>query len=597
MTAMLQNEWLRAEMAGVRANVEGLTAAPLDSSTPNALDMLCEAFGLSAFERKILLLCASTELDGGEMATFGLALRSFREAHWSALSAGAPLRRWRLIEVGPGHALTNSPLRIDERILDFLLGASNFDQRLNVYAEALSAPVAIAPTHRITADRIAGLFIEAADRSEVPAFQLCGEDGAGKRAIAGRVAELLNLTVYSVPAHLVPQAVEDQENFLRLWAREAVLSRTVLYLDCEAETGPAAKRFVRRYRGPMLLATRERQPDLGRALATFDVPKPDTRERLDLWRQVLGEGAALDTAVAQFSLDAEAIQAVSATGSGLWDACRKQARPRLDDLAQRVLVRSHWDDLVLPPAQKQMLRDIGAQVHNRFKVYQEWGFARAGERGLGISALFAGPSGTGKTMAAEVLANELNLDLYRIDLSQVVSKYIGETEKNLRRVFEAAEEGGAVLLFDEADAIFGKRSEVKDSHDRYANLEVSYLLQRMETYGGLAILTTNLKSAIDPAFHRRLRFCVQFSFPDAVQRTEIWKRSFPPHAPTHDLRFPVLARLNLAGGNIRNVVLNAAFLAAEAGEPIGMRHLAAAARGELGKLERPVPEAELGDWQ
>jgi SpoVK/Ycf46/Vps4 family AAA+-type ATPase len=195
------------------------------------------------------------------------------------------------------------------------------------------------------------------------------------------------------------------------------------------------------------------------------------------------------------------------------------------------------------------------------------------------------------------LANELNLDLFRIDLSQVVNKYIGETEKNLRRVFDAAEDGGAILLFDEADALFGKRSEVKDSHDRYANIEVSYLLQRMEVYRGLAILTTNLKSALDTAFLRRLRFVVQFPFPDAAQRVEIWRRVFPAQAPTDSLDFLQLARLPVAGGNIRNMALNAAFVAAEAGEPVRMYHLLLAAKHECQKLERPISESEIGGWR
>jgi len=197
-------------------------------------------------------------------------------------------------------------------------------------------------------------------------------------------------------------------------------------------------------------------------------------------------------------------------------------------------------------------------------------------------------------MAAEVIANDLQLNLYRIDLSAVVSKYIGETEKNLRRVFDAAEESGAILLFDEADALFGKRSEVKDSHDRYANIEVSYLLQRMEAYRGLAILTTNMKQALDPAFLRRIRFVVQFPFPDAPQRTEIWRRIFPQTTPTERLDVSKLARLNIPGGNIRNIALHAAFHAAEAGEPVRMIHLREAAKGEYAKLERPLTEAEVG---
>jgi SpoVK/Ycf46/Vps4 family AAA+-type ATPase len=270
-----------------------------------------------------------------------------------------------------------------------------------------------------------------------------------------------------------------------------------------------------------------------------------------------------------------------------------QARPKLDDLAQRIEPAATWDDLVLPKVGLQVLRDVATQVHHRMTVYQSWGFATKGLRGLGISALFSGASGTGKTMAAEVLASELRMDLYRIDLSAVVSKYIGETEKNLRRVFDAAEEGGAILLFDEADALFGKRSEVKDSHDRYANIEVSYLLQRMEAYRGLAILTTNLKSALDTAFLRRLRFLIDFPFPDARSRAEIWRRIFPRQTPTENLDAAKLAQLNIAGGNIRNIALHAAFLAADAHEPVRMNHLLRAAQSEYAKLEKSLTDAEV----
>jgi SpoVK/Ycf46/Vps4 family AAA+-type ATPase len=244
----------------------------------------------------------------------------------------------------------------------------------------------------------------------------------------------------------------------------------------------------------------------------------------------------------------------------------------------------------------RLLREIAMNVRWRRQVYEQWGFARRSPRGLSISALFFGPSGTGKTMAAEVLARELELDLFRIDLSSVVSKYIGETEKNLRRVFDAAEAGGAVLLFDEADALFGHRSEVRDSHDRYANIEVSYLLQRMEAYRGLAILTSNMKQALDPAFLRRIRFFVQFPFPEEGQRAEIWRRVFPAHTPTEGLSIDTLARLSLAGGSIQNVALAAAFLAADEGVPVRMSHLLSAVRTECQKLERPLTDAEIGGW-
>jgi SpoVK/Ycf46/Vps4 family AAA+-type ATPase len=280
----------------------------------------------------------------------------------------------------------------------------------------------------------------------------------------------------------------------------------------------------------------------------------------------------------------------------LWRACRGVERVRLDGLAQRIEPAARWDDLVLPEAQLSVLRQIAVHVRHRPTVHEGWGFAGKSARGLGISALFAGDSGTGKTMAAEALASELHRDLFRIDLSGVVSKYIGETEKNLARVFDAAEAGGAILLFDEADALFGKRSEVKDSHDRYANLEVSYLLQRMEAYRGLAILTSNQKAALDLAFQRRLRFIVQFPFPDATQREAIWRGIFPAATPTRGLDYPRLAQLHMAGGNIRNVALNAAFFAAERGEPVGMAHLLQAAHAEAAKRERPLTDGETRGW-
>jgi SpoVK/Ycf46/Vps4 family AAA+-type ATPase len=318
----------------------------------------------------------------------------------------------------------------------------------------------------------------------------------------------------------------------------------------------------------------------------------------------------LDALVSQFSLGADAIRAAHAQararftitpeaerGAELWDACRTRSRPRLEDLAERIEPVAGWEDLILPDTQLRALGDVAAHVRGRARVYEDWGFSSKGARGLGISALFAGVSGTGKTMAAEVLAGELRLDLYRIDLSQIVSKYIGETEKNLSRVFNAAEEGGAILLFDEADALFGKRSEVKDSHDRYANIEISYLLQRMESYRGLAILTTNLKPALDAAFVRRLRFVVQFPFPEAAQRAAIWRRVFPADTPTEELDFAKLARLNVAGGHIRNIALNAAFIAASTGEPVRMTHLLRAAQSEYAKLEKPLTEAERGGWR
>jgi SpoVK/Ycf46/Vps4 family AAA+-type ATPase len=280
----------------------------------------------------------------------------------------------------------------------------------------------------------------------------------------------------------------------------------------------------------------------------------------------------------------------------LWQSCRLRAGRSLENLAQPITPCYDWADIVLPDDVQRQLWEIAQQVAQRHRVYENWGFGAKLSRGRGISALFAGPSGTGKTMAAEILARHLALDLYRIDLAGVVSKYIGETEKNLRRVFDAAEESGAVLFFDEADALFGKRSEVKDSHDRYANIEIDYLLQRMEDYRGLAILATNRKSQLDQAFLRRLRFLVDFPAPDTGLRLRIWQRVFPPGVQLDGLDYGLLARLDIPGGNIRNIAVNAAFLAVAAGCPVGMEQMMHAARREYAKIDKLPSEAEFGAY-
>lgn len=605
---------------------------------PPALDTLCAAFALSHFERNMLLLCAGVELDSAfsqlcasaqgdplrAYPTFSLALAALPEPHWSALNPGAPLRHWRLIEVGAGSALTISPLRIDERILHYLTGVRYLDERLAGLVEPLHASCALVPSHKLLAKRLAMTWSNTQDTSALPAIQLCGGEFLTKKTIAASACASLGLNLYVISASAIPHNPGELEAFTRLWDREAILSSSALLVDCdEVDTTDAAReraitQLIERTSGALIVTSRVRRRSQQRPIVTFDAHKPTPDEQRTIWKSMLGKSSSslngeVERVVSQFNLSTHAIHnacnevpgifasddgesSADEPGNELWDICRAQTRPRLDDMAQRIETQAMWDDLVIPSQQQQILREIAIHVRQRYKVYENWGFASKGSRGLGISALFAGASGTGKTMAAEVLANELHLDLYRIDLSQVVSKYIGETEKNLRRVFDAAEDGGAVLLFDEADALFGKRGEVKDSHDRYANIEISYLLQRMEAYRGLAILTTNMKSALDSAFLRRIRFIAQFPFPDTAQRAEIWRCIFPKNTPINGLNIEKLARLNVAGGNIRNIALNAAFLAAEADEPVGMKHLLHAARSEYVKLEKPLTEAEIGGW-
>jgi ATP-dependent 26S proteasome regulatory subunit len=627
---------------------EAVTSAPLmvdqDGSTlpsESALDTLCATFGLSSFERKVLLMCAAVELDSRfpalyaklnedarpALPTFSLALAAFDDAHWSALLPRRALRHWHLVDLLAGDALTTSPLRIDERILHYLTGMHSVDQRVRGLIEPVGSPRVLLPTERAVAQHIVDGVSQGKWSDAWPVFQMSGSEAAARRAIAAKVCEIISLDLYAMSVNTVPRSIAEIDLFIRLWEREAALRPSALLLEYDDarsmdEPGEASlKRFIETLRSPLLVSVAERIKPLDRRVLSYEVPKATPREQIEHWYQALGVAAPLlngkvEGLVSQFHLSAVSIDAVVAEAgmepglptptresvsgdrlaSALWDACRGQSRPRLEGLAQRIEPSACWDDLVLPEKQKQVLAQIVIHVKQRTKVYETWGFVAKGARGLGISALFSGASGTGKTMAAEVLANQLRLDLYRIDLSQVISKYIGETEKNLRRVFDAADDGAAILLFDEADALFGKRSDVKDSHDRYANIEISYLLQRMEAYRGLAILTTNRKEALDTAFLRRIRFAVEFPFPEAAQRAEIWLRIFPPQTPTEGLRIERLARLSAPGGNIHNIAMGAAFLAADAGEPVRMSHLLSAARSEFTKIERPLTDLETAGW-
>ena len=613
--------FLVAEFARLHQRLGGQPGVepPPPIAPPAAIDALAAMFDLSRFERELLLLCAAVEMESAiaercaeasgvarsGAPTFGLAIATLAEPHWSALAPSSPLRRYRLIELEPGRGVTTAPLRIDERILHYIAGVNAIDSRL-------------APSLRKTpvADLMGAEHRELAESLEAPApgeragvLHLCGDDPSGQEAVAALIAERAGRTLYGMRIEDAPSSAAELDLFVQLWTREAALLTACLLLQWEGERPPpTARQLAERAPGPLFIASRE-PLRLHRRLERHEVSRPGPAGQKRLWSAALGHSPTtpameIDAAAQQFRLSAEAIAAIGARLAGpqqrspgaLWRACRSSATPRMSHLAERIAPNAGWDDLVLPPLQLHLLRQLAGQTRRRMTVYEDWGFAAKDKRGLGASALFFGSSGTGKTLAAEVLAADLGLDLYRIDLSSVVSKYIGETEKNLREVFDAAEGGGALLLFDEADALFGKRSEVKDSHDRYANIEVGYLLQRMESFRGLAILTTNMKSSLDKAFERRLRFTVEFPFPGASQREAIWARAFPAQTPTRNLRFDQLARLNVAGGAIRNIALNAAFLAADSGGPVEMAHLLQATRIEALKMERPLSEAEIRGW-
>jgi len=608
--------------------------AAANSDPPPALVLLAQRFGLTAFERDTLLLCAAPEFDPAiaplvaaahdpssrGAPTFALALQAFADLDgraWDALSPHRPLRYMRLVEINqPGATpLTASALRADERIVNYLKGLNALDERLAALLAPVDASTLVAASQQATVEEILRHLRLSTSDAGVLIVQLLGADVRSKLAVAHQVCRAIDRHLYRLSLDALPAGRLEIEQLARLWQREAVLLPVALYIDAEQLDAPSSelaafRALLARDLGLVFIGRREAAGRVIDDSLDIEVGKPSGAEQHAAWLQALHGALPADDAQAtarllagQFDLDLEQIRqagsqaAAPAPGTNaadtVWNACRALTQPGLDQLAQRIVPKATWSELVLADESMRLLRQIAAQVRERYRVYEEWGYARRMTRGLGINALFAGESGTGKTMAAEVIAGELKLNLYRIDLSAVVSKYIGETEKNLRKLFDAAEQGGAILFFDEADALFGKRSEVKDSHDRYANIEINYLLQRMESFSGLAILATNMKSALDQAFMRRLRFIVNFQFPGPGERKLIWQSALAPDVPREALDFERLARFSLSGGNVSSIALNASFAAAQRSAPVTTALLLSEVRSELRKLGKPINDAEF----
>ncbi|MFF7546896.1 ATP-binding protein [Streptomyces canus] len=627
LTAEIRRVLARVDAHAARVT-EGSGRAPGTELAPGPgaapLDALTACFSLTPFERDLVLLTAAQELEPTTAArcaaacgdperafpTFSLALAALAEPHWSALTPIAPLRRWRIVELDDAAGLTTTRLRLDERILHFLLGSPYLDARLHGQLRRTPVPEALTPSYDLAVNRLAEGWTNGA------LVEVTGGDLRSRADLGAAAAARSGLGLYSMSAEDVPTDPAERDRLSRLWQREAILLPAALLVEAgelDRDQRAATEAFLAGAAVPVVVSSEDPLRSERSYGARVSVPRLDDEEQLGLWAGAFEEidldAGELRSLVAQFQLPPHVVRSAAATvrrrlphedeldaAQLAWRAGLDEARIGMDELGRRIEPQAGWDDLVLHERQTSVLREIVAHVRQRATVHQEWGFGATLRRGLGVTAMFAGGSGTGKTLAAEVMAKELGLDLFVIDLSQVVSKYIGETEKNLRRVFDAAERGGALLLFDEADALFGKRSEVKDSHDRYANLEVSYLLMRMEAYRGLAVLTTNMKNALDTAFLRRIRFVVDFPFPAEDERADIWRRVLPPQAPVKDIDPSLLAQLTVAGGSIRNIALSGAFLAAEEGDRLQMRHMLAAARTEYLKLERSLTPTEVRGW-
>jgi hypothetical protein len=628
--------------------IRRLSQRMTDADAPPALDHLARIFSLTEFERSALLLAAAPSLDesfgrllayaqddtGSTHATPQLAISLLTKDDDTAVHArdsfmpSARLRRLRLLNLElapPATTVLAAPLRIDERLVDYIRGVNVCDLRV----AALLRPVVVtpvAPQYAALAETLASWSAGSASSGRWPLVNVTDSAGRGLEEIARALAGRLGLRVVALDVGRFANEPEDARiDIARLLDREAALMRYAYFVSVPTP-GPVAsmlaettKRLADQISALVIVGSEDKWL-ANREMISVAAPRLDARGQAELWRQSLGAdgdrmNGTVEKLVQQFDFGSREIHRAvltthrnaelrssngkrSYTAGELWDAACDEAGWRIDDLARRVRPGHAWDDLVFPPSVLAQLEEVAAQVKHRAQVYDTWGFGARLSRGRSTSACFAGPSGCGKSAVAEAMAHHLKVALYRIDLAGVVSKYIGETEKNLRRIFDAAEQSGAILFFDEADALFGKRTEVKDSHDRYANIEVNYLLQRMEDYRGLAILATNRKTAMDRAFLRRLRFLIEFPFPDVDSRRKIWRKVFPPEASVGSLDYEQLAQMDISGGNIKNIAVNAAFLAAAdgGGSPIAMRHILLAAEREYAKIDKSIGAPELAPF-
>ena len=594
------------------------------------LDRVRVAFNLSESEARVLAVLAVLEIGAGARraaarllddpstsATIGLienlVYRPSRQRSSAAeeLASDGRLFAFQLAELGDARLpWLARPVRAAPRILELAMGRLRLDLDVARYATLIDDPPAgeelVIDAH--TRSLICEAVHHQREQLGLAAIPIVvGPGGSGRASLALAAAHAEGLRVLLVHARDLPRDPERLVKALQAAGREALLFDAMLLVrDLDALAGdternvpdllPLAASSIAAHTGPLAVtASRMVWPSSNiRPVLVAELGVPGEAERVILWERVLGSTAnqLATEAAARYRITAGVIGRATATARARAEA--RDAELELDDirigirgqldaelatLGRRVDWQQTWQDLVLPDDILEELRELIARVQHRRRVLDEWGFARKVGKGVGVSALFSGPPGTGKTMVAGLIARELQLDLYQIDASRMVSKWVGETEKNLARLFDAASAGHAVLLFDEADSLFAKRTEVKSSSDRYANLEVNYLLQRMETFDGITILTTNLETSVDEAFRRRLAFRITFQLPESDERERLWRAILPAEAAVDtNIDFKALAdRYEMSGGYIRNSVIRAAYLAASDGKPIGMRHLQRAA--------------------
>ena len=625
---------LDAAIEAAGEHVEARLAATREAGAPLPLDALCRRLALSPTEIRALYVVLAIETNQRMRQLMRYLVNDAARIHPAVgllelLVYQAPALRERWVrELAPDGALFRTRLfeaagrgdepfllrsvRLAPRVIEAAVGVVRLDPAITGFAELLAQPRGFDALEvpRPLKDEIVALLDDAVVSARAggrrrPIVLVQGPEGSGRHSLIEGAAAALNLELLVVRCADLPRDGEALVRAAQTVGREALLAGAVLVLDgvdqlvADIESGRAdraallERALLDHHAGPIAAIgprSDARPARLSRGFVTIELGVPSETVRATLWRRALGplSGDLPDRAAARYPVTGGVItraadsartsaqaRGADVSAEDVHAGIRVTLDAKLSTLGVRIAWKQRWDDLVLPEDAMEEVREFIARVRHKRLVYDQWGFARKVAKGLGLSAMFSGPPGTGKTMVAGLIADELALDLYQIDLSRIVSKYVGETEKNLASLFDAAEAGHAVLLFDEADSLFAKRTEVKSSIDRYANLEVNYLLQRMEQFAGITILTTNLDSSIDEAFRRRLSFRVNFPLPEAPEREKLWRAMVPKEAALEpNVDFGTLGeRFEMSGGYIKNAVVRAAFLAADETSSIGMRHL------------------------